>query len=63
MQPIDYILIAILVVIIGGAIMYIVKAKKRGVKCIGCSAGGGCSCGDKKISTCDCGCGSTDRKQ
>ncbi len=32
----NYILIAILVLIIGSAIFYIAKAKKRGEKCIGC---------------------------
>ena len=32
----NYIIIAVLVVILGAAIGYIVKAKKRGEKCIGC---------------------------
>lgn len=49
------IVIAILVVLIGGAIWYIVKAKKSGAKCIGCSSGGSCSL--KSSSTCNCGCG------
>lgn len=39
----DLITIGILIVIIGGAITYIVKSKKRGVKCIGCPSGGKCS--------------------
>lgn len=55
MQPVDYLLIAVLVLIIGGAVVYIVKAKKRGVKCIGCPAAGKCSRGD----ACACGSGST----
>ena len=40
------------VLIIGGAVAYIIKAKKSGQKCIGCpyskscsAAKGGCSCG------------------
>ena len=41
--------IAIVVLIVGGAAAYVIRAKKRGVKCIGCphsgSCGGGCSCG------------------
>lgn len=37
--------IAVLLVIIGLAVTYVVRAKKRGVKCIGCSAG--CTC--KKV--------------
>lgn len=58
------IIIVVLVAILGGAVAYIVKAKKSGVKCIGCSAGG--SCGGKKGSSCSgcsscssdgCGCG------
>ena len=39
----DLIIIGILIVIIGGAVTYIVKSKKRGVKCIGCPSGGKCS--------------------
>ena len=38
----------VLAAIIGGAVAYIVKAKKSGVKCIGCPAGGSCS-GSGKI--------------
>ncbi len=58
------ILIVVLVAILGGAVAYIIKAKKSGVKCIGCSAGG--SCGQKKGGSCSgcsscssdgCGCG------
>ena len=53
------ILIVVLALILGGAVAYIVKAKKNGVKCIGCSAGG--SCGGKKGGSCGgcdscCGC-------
>ena len=44
----NFIIAGILVLILGGAGMYVYKAKKRGVKCIGCPAGGSCShkCGD-----------------
>ena len=46
----DVIVIAIVVVVIGLAVGYVIKAKKRGTKCIGCpgskSCQGGCSrCG------------------
>lgn len=51
------VVILILVVIIGSAVAYIIKAKKSGVKCIGCSAGGSCSCGDTAGSSTGCGCG------
>ena len=36
----DLIALLILVLILGLAVAYIVKAKRRGVKCIGCPAGG-----------------------
>ena len=45
----DIIIVAILLVIVGAAISYIVKEKKRGVKCIGCPSAG--TCGKK-----NCGC-------
>lgn len=38
----DIIVIIILVLLIGSAVTYMVKAKKNGVKCIGCPAGGSC---------------------
>lgn len=39
---VNIILIIILMILIGGAVAYIIKAKKSGVKCIGCPAGGSC---------------------
>ena len=36
----DLIVILILLILIGAAVSYIIKAKKSGVKCIGCPAGG-----------------------
>ena len=44
----DVIVLIILAVLVGGAVSYIVKAKKSGVKCIGCPAGGNCP-GSAKI--------------
>lgn len=52
----DIILIVVLVAILGGAVAYIVRAKRNGVKCIGCSAGG--SCGMAKGNASEGGCGS-----
>ncbi len=34
----------IVVIILGASIFYIVRAKKNGVKCIGCEAGKSCNC-------------------
>lgn len=40
---INVILVLILAVLIGGAVSYLVKAKRSGVKCIGCPSGGACA--------------------
>lgn len=39
----DLIVIAVVLLIVGGAVAYIIRAKKRGVKCIGCPEGKACS--------------------
>ena len=50
------VVLGILILAVGSAVYYIVKAKKSGAKCIGCSCGG-CSCEkDKDHSGCGCGC-------
>lgn len=44
----NIVIILVLILVLAMAIRYIVKAKKNGVKCIGCPSGkecGGCSCG------------------
>lgn len=52
---IDFIVAVILVVIVGTAICYIIKAKKKGVKCIGCPEG--CNCGKASEDLgCSCSC-------
>ncbi len=38
----DVIVVIILVLIIGSAIAYLIRAKRSGVKCVGCPAGGSC---------------------
>ena len=48
----DFIIIAVIALIIGAAARYIYKAKKSGAKCIGCPSsrtcgGNCCSCGEK----------------
>ena len=52
----NFILLVVLAVIIGAALAYVIKAKKRGVKCIGCPDGAKCS------GNCSCcsNCGSTE---
>ena len=43
MNPIDYVIIAVILAIVGGAGFVIYKAKKSGKKCIGCPDSAGCS--------------------
>lgn len=60
----NFIIGGILVIIIGLAIRYIVKAKKSGAKCIGCPADGSCHSKKGGQSECCCGCGgSSDTKE
>ena len=55
----NFIIIAVVAVIIGLAVCYIHKEKKRGVKCIGCPSG--CSCSGSCGGNCS-GCGSSEEK-
>ena len=50
----DLILAVILAVIIGLAIAYIVKQKRKGIKCIGCPDADKCSKSTEKISCAKC---------
>ena len=43
MNPIDYLIIGMIVVILGLAVLYIRKARKKGIKCIGCPDGAKCA--------------------
>ena len=61
MTAVDLIVLAVLAALVLGAAAYVVRAKKRGVKCIGCPSGGACSrhggqegCGCKGGSSCGC---------
>lgn len=44
----NIIAVLVLAVLIGGAAVYLVRAKRSGVKCVGCPAGGNCSSRHKK---------------
>lgn len=44
----------ILLIAIGAAVWHIVKSKKKGIKCIGCPAGGCCPHSKKTHTTCQC---------
>lgn len=51
---VNIIIPVIIVLIVGGAIAYIVKEKKKGARCIGCPSGGCCS--SKAGKGCNCTC-------
>lgn len=50
MKPIDFVIIAVILLIVGGAVAYIVKAKKSGKKCIGCPDSASCAASHTKCS-------------
>lgn len=52
----DYILIGAIVLIVGLAAFYVIKAKKKGVKCIGCPSGCNCSNKDNEEKQASGGC-------
>jgi len=55
----DIIAAAIVVLLVGGAVAYIIKAKRSGQKCIGCPDSKTCSSGgcSGKCSGCNGACG------
>lgn len=55
MTAVDLIVLAVLAVLVLGAAVYVVRAKKRGVKCIGCPSGCGCSRKGGQKEGCSCG--------
>ncbi len=43
MNPIDFLVLAVIAAILGAAALCIYRCKKRGRRCIGCPGSGGCS--------------------
>ena len=43
MSTVDYIAIAAIVLIVSAAVLYIIRAKRRGEKCVGCPYSKQCS--------------------
>ena len=54
MGPVDFIIIAVITLIVGGAVAYIIKAKKSGKKCIGCPDSDSCGKGGCQGSCSTC---------
>ena len=59
----EIIAIAVIAVIIASAVIYIVKAKKSGRKCIGCPDGGKCQGSCNGCSACSCNVNEDDSEQ
>jgi len=59
---VNLIIVIVLLLIIGAAALYVIKAKKKGVKCIGCPAAGNCPSKNGGNTDCSCGC-QTDTKE
>jgi len=43
MNTIDFIMIAVIVLILGSVFLYIRRSRKKGIKCIGCPDGAKCA--------------------
>ncbi len=52
----DIIVGLIVLLVVGAAVCYIIRAKKQGVKCIGCAAGESCARKSGESTGCACGC-------
>ena len=50
----DVVILLIVLAAFAAALTYIIRAKRRGVKCIGCSAANSCSSKGKPSSGCSC---------
>lgn len=52
MEPIEIIAIIAIVLVVGGAVAYLIRAKRRGQKCVGCpyakECGNKCNCNKGK---------------
>ncbi len=53
----DFIIIAVVALAVFLAMRYIIREKKKGVKCIGCPAAGTCANRQMDASGCHCGSG------
>lgn len=56
----NMIAVLVIVILVGSAAAYLIKAKRSGVKCVGCPAGGNCSSKIKRKKEID---GSGHRKE
>lgn len=56
MKSVDILIIAVIVVILGSAILFLRRAKKKGIKCVGCPDSSTCSdnCGNCSGSCGNC---------
>ncbi len=60
MTTIDYIAIAAILLIVGAAVFYVIRAKRRGEKCVGCPYAKQCA---HKCGSCAANTSVEDKKQ
>ena len=53
MGPFDVAIIVLVCLIVGASVFYVIRSKKKGVKCIGCPEG--CRCSSGKGGCAGCG--------
>ena len=61
MTPAEIIALVVIGLLVGGAVAYIIRAKKRGQKCIGCPYSGQCPSQQNNCSGCQNHCGKSDK--
>ncbi len=54
MNGTDIIVIAVILLVLGGAVAYIIKQKRSGAKCIGCPHGKAATKGNNNSCGCSC---------
>lgn len=57
----DLIIVAVIALIVGSAVVYIVKEKKKGIKCIGCPSAA--TCPSANAGKCNGGCRSNTKEE
>ena len=61
MKLVDFVILAVVALVIGLVIWYLHRAKKKGIKCIGCPDGAKCAARCNGCSGNCCGNGSTEK--
>lgn len=58
----DILVLVILAIVLLAAIIYVARAKKKGVKCVGCPYAKTCASQKAENGSCNCGCNTAENK-